>query len=158
MFNSLLISLCLFFASQKQQVQEISFETLQSNTIHPENDTLYVVNFWATWCRPCVAELPFFETANKEFADKKVKIDLVSLDLVSAKNNVNQFIENKNMQSSVYLLNAGDPNTWINKIDTSWSGGIPATIMYKKGSTVFFREGDFATQHELDSVIQNKIQ
>jgi thiol-disulfide isomerase/thioredoxin len=159
MIYSLFALLSIFFspALNKNKAEVITLDQLQSKTIRQDNDSIYVVNFWATWCKPCVAELPYFEEAAKQFAGNNVKVVLVSLDFVSDKEKVNQFIENKNIQNDVYLLNAGDPNIWINKIDTSWSGGIPATVIYKKGVKLFFREGDFATQQELDSLLQTKI-
>lgn len=133
----------------------ITLEQLQKKTLQ-NNDTLYVVNFWATWCKPCIAEMPYFEAAGKKFADKKVKILLVSLDFLSEKDRVAKFTEVKKLQSEVYLLNAGNPNNWVDKIDPTWSGALPATAMYKNTSKTFFREGDF-TQVELDSLIQTKI-
>ena len=45
-----------------------------------ENDTTYVINFWATWCKPCIEELPYFESLHKKYQDKKVRVVLVSLD------------------------------------------------------------------------------
>ena len=57
----------------------------------------------------------------------------------------------------MFLLNAGNPNDWVDKIDKTWSGSIPATIMYKGGKKVFFKEGEF-TQEEINSVITNKNQ
>lgn len=159
MIYSLLAILSLFFShdSKKNKAEIITPAQLQSMTIRPDNDSIYVVNFWATWCPPCVAELPFFEKAGKQFADKNVKIDLMSMDFIGDTNKVNKFIEDSDIENEVYLFPPGDPNLWINKIDTSWSGGIPATIIYKRGKNIFFREGDFATQEELDSVIQTKI-
>jgi thiol-disulfide isomerase/thioredoxin len=159
MIYSLLTLLSIFFSPNlnKNRAQVITLEQLASTTIRQDNDSVYVVNFWATWCKPCVAELPYFEKAGIQFADKKVRVDLVSLDFISDKEKVNQFIQQNNIQNIVFLLQAGDPNIWINKVDTSWSGGIPATVIYKKGKKIFFREGDFATQQELDSVIQTKI-
>lgn len=133
----------------------ITLEQLQKKTLL-NNDTLYVVNFWATWCKPCIAEMPYFEAAGKKFADKKVKVLLVSLDFLSEKERVAKFVTVKNLGSEVYLLNAGNPNNWVDKIDPAWSGALPATVMYKNSTKTFFREGDF-TQAELDSLIQTKI-
>ena len=48
--------------------------------LHKDNDTTYVVNFWATWCKPCVAELPYFEQLTETYKGQKVKVLLVSLD------------------------------------------------------------------------------
>jgi thiol-disulfide isomerase/thioredoxin len=146
-----------FIPTEKMaQVETISLEQLQTKMIHPENDTLYVVNFWATWCKPCIAELPFFEQAKKNNADKRVKILLISLDFLSEKEKVKLFVAKKGLQNEVYLLNAGNPNNWIDKIEKSWDGAIPATVMYKTGQQVFFKEGDL-TKAELDSTITLKI-
>lgn len=146
--------LLLSFLSPSAQVQEVSLEQLQTNTIQ-NNDTLYVVNFWATWCKPCVAEMPYFEEANQKFSNQKVKVIFVSLNYARELELVNKFVKQKKIQSPCYLLNAGNPNVWIDKIEKEWGGSIPATIMYKNGKEVFFHEGEF-TQAELDSIIQTK--
>ena len=105
------------------------------------NDTTYVVNFWATWCVPCVEELPYFEKLNAGYADKKVKVLLVSLDMhKKIESNLIPFIENKKLQSDVVLLRDPDADTWIRKIDTTWSGAIPATVIYNKDNRKFFEQ------------------
>ncbi len=139
-----------------QKPEVITLEQLQKKVLQKNDSTLYVVNFWATWCQPCIVELPYFEAAGKKFAGKKVKVLLVSLDFMSEKERVIKFADVKKLESTVYHLNAGNPNSWIDKVDNSWSGAIPATAMYKNGEKIFFREGDF-TQQELDSLIQTKI-
>ncbi len=150
---SMYLFILFFFAAP--QVQEVSLEQLQANTIQ-NNDTLYVVNFWATWCKPCVAEMPYLEEAQKKFANNKVKVVFVSLNYTRELAVVDKFVKQKKILSTCYLLNAGTPNSWIDKVETEWSGSIPATLMYKNGKKIFFREGEF-TQTELDSIIQTKI-
>jgi thiol-disulfide isomerase/thioredoxin len=68
---SIYTSILLFFASLWSlntiaQIESLTLLQLQTKAIQPENDTLYIVNFWATWCGPCVAELPYFEQAAKD--------------------------------------------------------------------------------------------
>lgn len=157
-FSLLVLMVTSFFpASKTGSIETISLEQLQSKVIKPGDNTLYVVNFWATWCKPCIEELPYFEEIGKKYADKNVKILLVSLDFVSEKEKVSKFVERKNLQNEVYLLNAGNPNTWIDKIEPGWDGAIPATLMYKGGQKVFFHEGDLTLQ-ELEHHIQTKNQ
>ncbi len=137
-------------------VPVVNFEEFEKLTQKSSNDTLYVVNFWATWCKPCVKELPYFENAALKFNKEPVKIILVSLDFPSEKNRVDEFVLKNKLRNKVMLLNAGNPNNWINKVDTIWSGAIPATIFYKKGKKVLFKEGD-VEEEELNLMISNEL-
>ncbi len=146
----------IFLFLPAEPVQEVTLEQLQARVIQQNNDTLYVVNFWATWCKPCVAELPYFETAAAQFKTQKVKVLLVSLDFIRDKQKLDKFVVDRTIKCEVVLLNAGNPNVWIDKIEPEWGGAIPATILYRKGEKLFFREGEFE-QTELDSLIQTKL-
>ncbi|MBD3583830.1 TlpA disulfide reductase family protein [Flavobacterium selenitireducens] len=123
------------------------------------DDTVYVVNFWATWCAPCIVELPHFEKLGQAYKDKKVKVLLVSLD---SKKNVEKslipFIRKKKLQSQYVLLSDPDMNGWIPKVDPDWSGALPATVIYN-GSTGQrkFYEQSF-TYGQLESEVKSFIQ
>lgn len=109
--------------------------------LHKENDTVYVVNFWATWCMPCVAELPNFERLNAEYKGKKVKVLLVSLDMKKqVQKSLLPFIKRKNIKSEVVFLNDPNADAWITKVDSSWSGAIPATVIYSKDKRKFYEQ------------------
>lgn len=120
------------------------------------HDTLVVWNFWATWCKPCVEELPFFEQVNSESLNQPVKIILVNLDFnKDVVSSVLPFIQKKKIQAQVIHITDTDANAWINRADSHWSGAIPATIMMKNGEKVFFREGSM-NYSELKAVISDK--
>jgi len=91
--------------------------------------SIKVVNFWATWCAPCVKELPYFEKLNHE--NKTVDVLLVSMDydLDPNPDKVKRFIDRKKIQSKVVILEEENPNAWIEKIDKSWSGALPSTLI-----------------------------
>ncbi len=137
------------------KINDIKVEQLKQKVLK-NNDTLYVVNFWATWCKPCVQELPYFQASANKYKDKKVRTIFVSLNSMKEIADVEKYVANKQIKQEVLLLNETNPNIWINKIDSSWSGSIPATLFYKNGKKLFFREGEF-TQHELDSIVQTKL-
>lgn len=119
-----------------------------------DNDTTYVVNFWATWCVPCVEELPNFEKLAKTHEDEKVKVLLVSLDMHKmVESKLLPFIKDKQLQSDVVLLRDPDADTWIPKVDPSWSGAIPATVIYKGSKRKFFEKS--FTYEELEKEVNN---
>lgn len=125
--------------------------------VQQKNDTLYIVNFWATWCKPCVAELPSFEKAAKAFKEQPVKIILVSQDAKARAVQVTDFLKKNNYTSEAFILAAGNPNVWIDKIDTKWSGTLPMTLLYKNGKKIYFHEGDYETYDELEKIIHSKL-
>lgn len=141
----------------KGQKAELAFFEVLKKRYETKNDTLYVVNFWATWCKPCIEELPYFEQCNNEFNSRPVKIILANLDFNSRlKTGVEPFIERKDIKSNVVHILDTDPNLWINQVDSTWSGAIPATIMIKNGKKLFFKEGEMNSR-ELKQTIESFI-
>jgi thiol-disulfide isomerase/thioredoxin len=143
-----LFLLCVLFASaaSAQQASVIKFDKLQA-LIDAKGDQVQVINFWATWCAPCVKELPLLEKLNAA-NDPAVKVTLINLDFADKLDKVNAFIARKNMKTDVWLLDEIDYNTWIDKVDKSWGGAIPATLIVnpKNGRRKFLdkelQEGD----------------
>lgn len=125
-----------------------------SQFLNKKNDTTYVVNFWATWCVPCIKELPHFEEINKKYKQNKVKVLLVSLDMHKTINDkLLPFIQSHQLKSDVVVLRDPDADTWIRKIDTTWTGALPATLIYNKDMRKFY-EKTF-TYNELEKQISN---
>ncbi|UOQ51864.1 TlpA disulfide reductase family protein [Hymenobacter cellulosivorans] len=154
-FTLLLLAAALLWAApgRAQQVSVIKFADLQQR-LSRQNDTTYVVNFWATWCAPCVKELPLFEQLGTSQAGKKVKVLLVSLDYASQLDKkVKPFVQKRGLKSEVVLLNESDPNSYMDKVDPKWSGAIPFTLIWngKKNRRATF-ERKF-TQAELTAEI-----
>src|SRR6187402_3190585 len=101
--------------------------------LNPDSDTTYVINFWATWCKPCIKELPHFDNLTKNFPGSKLEVILVSLDFKRQfESTLQPYIKKNNITSRVLLIDEPDYNQWIDKVDPSWSGAIPATIIINK--------------------------
>ena len=104
------------------------------------DDKVYVVNFWATWCAPCIKELPYFEQLNKNY-ENELDVILISLDFPkNYDSKLKPFIQKHQLQSKVMALNDPDANTWIPKVDESWSGAIPATLIFNKNKRQFYEQ------------------
>ena len=95
--------------------------------------------FWATWCRPCVKELPYFEFVNETYSKKNVKVLLVSLDFPSqVESKIKPYIFTKKIKSKLLLLDDPDLKTWIPKVSDKWGGGIPATLIVNRSNYNFY--------------------
>lgn len=113
-------------------------------------DTTYVVNYWATWCGPCVKELPYFEELHKKYNGQAFKQILVSLDSPKkVESKVVPFMNKNKIESEVVLLADGKYNNWIDLVDPSWSGAIPITLIIK-GDQKLFYEQEFHSMKELE--------
>lgn len=123
----ILSSLLLVNHSWAQKATIVKFDALQQ-ILDADADEIQVINFWATWCAPCVKELPLLEKLNDQ-GNEKIKITLICLDFADKVDKVNQFMFRKNIQSRVLLLDEIDYDSWIDKVDKRWTGAIPATVI-----------------------------
>ena len=135
-----IIGVLLFvgLTARAQEVKKISASDL--GKILKRNDGVYVVNLWATWCKPCVEEIPFINKIAKEYKDNNVKVIMVSLDYDNAfPNKIESFARKKGITSPIYWLDETNPSAIANVIDKNWKGLIPCTILVnnKKGYRKF---------------------
>ncbi len=121
------VILCSLQGATAQKAIVVKFDALQK-ILDTKSDQIQVINFWATWCAPCVKELPLLEKINAQ-KNLNAKITLINLDYADKLDKVNEFMVRKNIQSDVLLLDEIDYNSWIDKVDKSWSGAIPATLI-----------------------------
>ena len=153
----LLISFFLVFV-QSSIAQELTvydkFDDFEKAIIK-NDEKIYVVNFWATWCAPCVKELSYFEKLHQQ--NKNVIVILASLD---SKKDIEKklipFIKRKNISTQVVSLNDKDYNTWLPKIDRNWTGSIPATFIFS-GNQKLFAEHEFDNFNELNDYVNTFI-
>ena len=128
-FSLLFFTVLLSLAATAQKMASWKIKDVV-NYYSKKTDSVYVVSFWATFCRPCNAEIPFMQDITKKYADKKVKLLLVSLDLPGyypAK--IKSFTKRTGITAEVVWLNETDADYFCNMIDKKWGGSIPATII-----------------------------
>lgn len=144
--------------SYSQNVKVIKYNDLES-ILASKGDTLLVVNFWATWCLPCVKELPYFEKLQSRHTKEKIKVLLVSLDYSSLLDKkVIPFIAKTGIKfADVFLLNETDANSWIGKVAPQWSGALPFTLIIDGRKNRKGYERPF-TLEELETEVQSFIQ
>ena len=149
MKTKLLLLTVLIVFSCKNETKEIAsaddlvvydYEGLEP-LLNKKDDKTYVINFWATWCKPCIKELPYFEKLNENYAGKNVEVILVSLDFPQHfETKLKTYIKENDLKSKVVALDDPDMNSWIPKINEKWTGAIPATIIYNKKQRQFYEQ------------------
>ena len=140
--------------SENAEIEVYNFDQLESFLSSNTNKTL-VVNFWATWCKPCIKELPYFEAARTKYIED-VKVILVSLDFPEKlESQLIPFVRNNNIQSQVVLLDDPYENEWIPKVDSTWSGAIPATLIINGDKRIFY-EKSFSQEELEDEILKFK--
>jgi thiol-disulfide isomerase/thioredoxin len=116
--------------SSSQDIKKIG-ETELKAMLAVSTDKLYVINFWATWCGPCITEIPYFEKVAGEYPDDKVEFILASLDFPSQyEKKLVPFVKKQNLSIPVVLIEETDYDKWMREVDESWQGNIPATLFF----------------------------
>ncbi len=155
---TLLISFFGLSVTYSQEVKVIDVAELETILNEPSNQ-LRVINFWATWCKPCIAELPYFENAREAYKDKGVQFLLISVDFADIlETKVKKFAQKKNLQSQLFLLDELDANKWVDKVSTKWQGDIPATLVINHAKGIREFHAKEFNQETLNALIEKHIQ
>ena len=161
-FSSFLLSFLLYFTCSESEYgdNEITQKTFNQfvSSLDLSNNQTYVINFWATWCSPCIKELPYFEYINKNYNEGLIKVMLVSLDLPNHLNSkLVPFVKNNNINSDVIHLIDVNLNEWMPKISKEWNGGIPATLIINNNYQKFYPKPFEKDEliYEIEEIINN---
>jgi thiol-disulfide isomerase/thioredoxin len=119
----------------------------------PSQHQTVVLNFWATWCQPCVEEIPLFIKLQKEHPE--IRVVGISMDELNQESQVQLFAQNHRMNYRVALRDGDDFEKMVNSIDPQWIGVLPATFVFKNGSRVYSKTGAI-TEKELQQAIANQ--
>jgi thiol-disulfide isomerase/thioredoxin len=126
-FFTAICFLMLNYKSTAQEIKKIKADDLKSYI--EKSDHPLIVNFWATYCTPCIQEIPYFQTETKKYTSEGVELILVSLDLPDfypAK--ISSFVKKEKFTAPVMWLNESNADYFCPKIDKNWTGGIPSTL------------------------------
>ena len=127
--KTIFIILFLFFSAgiNAQVIKAIKVTDLEKTI--KESKTPLIVNFWATFCVPCIQEIPYFQELARQYQSKDVSLLFVSLDLKKAyPAEVNEMAKRLKLAFPVVWLNETNADYFCPKIDTSWTGGMPSSL------------------------------
>ena len=118
----------LLAAASLQPVNEAAYAGL----VHANRGKVVVVNFWATWCAPCRAEMPSLVALRNRYAAKGVTLLLISADDSTDEPKARAFLDSVHAPPSVYIKAAKDDDAFIRAVDPKWSGTLPSTFVYDR--------------------------
>ncbi len=150
----IVVVLLLICSTLKSGAQNIpSWKVTKLADFISKSDSILVINFWATFCKPCIEEIPYFEKIVKKYSDKKVKFLMVSLDLKDEyPKGLTTFVKKNNYANQVIWLNETNADYFCPLVDKAWMGGIPSTLIVNKstGYRKFFEQQLEAEQFETE--------
>ena len=134
----------LFTGNINAKAQTIpSWKATKLQEFITKSDSILVINFWATFCKPCNEEIPYFQTIVDKYKNQKVKLLLVSLDIKDEyPNQIAAFAKKNNYINQIVWLNETNADYFCPKVDKAWMGGIPSTLIInpQTGYRKFFEQ------------------
>lgn len=144
--------LLLFWANSfAQNIRIIKKSEMLDFLQNTKDKKVRIVNFWASWCAPCVKELPYFKKIAENYASQ-VEVIFISLDFAEDIEKAKKVLEKKQITWETYLLDETKYDTWINDVHKNWQGAIPVTILISSNKKIFI-EGEI-TYEDLEKKIK----
>jgi thiol-disulfide isomerase/thioredoxin len=150
---ALFLSLFVFHANA-QTIKRWKYADLEKYI--DQSKAPVVINFWATFCKPCVEEIPYFQKTIKKYEGKKVKLLLVSLDFPEYfPEKIEVFAKKNGFTAEIVWIDEEDPGQFCPKVDKNWSGVMPATLFLNKKKNYRSFHAQQLTEKELNTELEN---
>lgn len=155
LIKSYLIILLLFIScgDNKLQLIDIDADSLLSRVSTHQGKEAVLLNFWATWCSPCVEEFPMVVKLARENKSKGLQIYFVSVDWVDERHKVEAFLKEQGVGGISFLKVQDDDNAFINTISLQWTGAVPFTIIYDRQGRVIDQWENKAPKEKFEEAI-----
>lgn len=146
---------------ENQDLPIISLDTIGvvgiRNLIQNRSTKIRVINIWATWCGPCVSEIPDFLRLHKKFKDRNIEWVTISADEPKKQAKVLKFLQRKQMLSSNYIYNSDDLYPLIETVDPRWRGVIPYTIIVAAGGKILYAQPGMIDPKEINEILESAL-
>lgn len=154
---SLTANILLPGLTEAQQVKKIKMDELMAYV--EKVDHPVIINVWATWCAPCVEELPWFDRILKQQKNSDIELVLVSLDFADRyEKAIAGFLHKNPVNATLFWLDETNADYFCPLLDSSWSGNIPVSLFInnKNGFRKFF--DDQVKETELETAVKEMLQ
>lgn len=129
---------------EKMNAEKVSVDMIDlagvKEIVKNKSDKIILVNFWATWCAPCVAEFPELVEIFRNFRKRKFQMVTISLDPPDKNDQVLKFLQKSYASTENYHFNSDDKYKLIDAVDADWPGSLPYTIIIKPGGEIIYKK------------------
>jgi thiol-disulfide isomerase/thioredoxin len=126
------------WAKAPVSLEEIDVEGLAA-LVKNQGEKLRLINFWATWCGPCVIEFPEFITIDRMYRGRDFEFISVSADKLNKKDKALEFLEKMEAANKNYIFSGDNTYDLIEAVDKDWQGGIPYTVLVAPGGEIVYK-------------------
>lgn len=148
-------------AMKQLAAEEVTLEMVDTEALKTlrKNDTnkLRLINLWATWCGPCLGEIPELVTINRMYRHRGLELIMVSADAHEQKDTVLKFLKKHQASSKNLLFNTTDRDKLAEAIGEQWNGSLPYTILVRPGGEIVYRHHDAINPLELRRAIVKNL-
>jgi len=137
-----------------EMIDEAGVKDLLKNN----SDKLRLINVWATWCGPCVNELPSFVTINRMYRRRDFEFITISADNPEKKDKVLKALKNLHAANTNYLFSTDDKYKLIEAVDPKWNGALPYTVLVEPGGKIVYgKQGTIDAMEMKTRIVDNKL-
>ena len=142
---------------EKWDAEPVALETIDDEAVaglvKNDTDRLLVVNLWATWCGPCVAELPDLVEIHRMYRGRKLQLVTISFDEPEKRDEALRILKEKHVSATNFLMKSDNRDRFAEALDPQWPGPIPYTLVIAPGGKVLYRHGGAIDTLELKRAI-----
>jgi peroxiredoxin len=125
------------WADEEVALQSIDIENVKK-LLKNDSKNLRFINFWTTWCGPCIMEFPALVTINRMYRNRNFEMITISMDTPSKKDDVLSFLKKYQASAKNYIYNSEDIYTLVGSVGNGWQGGIPFTVVVEPGGKILY--------------------
>jgi thiol-disulfide isomerase/thioredoxin len=134
-------------------LEEIDVQGVKDLLKNPVSGKVRLINFWATWCGPCVAEFPDLVIIDRMYRGRSFEFITVNLDKQARKGDALSFLKKHEASNKNYIFNDDDVYKLIDAVDADWQGGIPFTLLIEPGGKIIYKKQDMIDPLEMKKMI-----
>lgn len=140
--------------SKSEMVKYNNFETFEKEVLNVAKKQPTLINFWATWCVPCMEEMPIFLEMYRSEKYANLNFVFVNMDFEKdIETKVKTYVSEEKILSNTVVLTAPKPNQWIDKVSEKWSGALPFTLITNKSKRAT-HNGKFHSVNEVEELLK----